>query len=132
MVINEFSCGGIVYIKEEEHKFLVIKQRNTNHYSFPKGHMELNETKVETAYREIYEETNIKTIIDQDNYLCSYYKVGNNNKEVTYFLAKALNINIIIQEEEILFAGWLTEAEVLNVLTYDNDLEIFKKLIKNI
>lgn len=129
---KEYSCGGLVYkLNNDTLKFLVIKQVNGNHYGFPKGHMEENETKEETAYREILEETNIKTIINKNAFVTINYEPKPGiTKEVTYFLAKALNTNISFQAEEVLEAYWLTYNEVLNILTYQNDFEVLKKLFK--
>ena len=57
--MKEKSCGAIVYKKEnDELKFLLVYQNN-GHYSFPKGHEEEGETEIETATREIKEETNL-------------------------------------------------------------------------
>ena len=62
--MKEKSCGAIVYkIENNELKFLLVHQNN-GHYSFPKGHVEENETEIETAIREIKEETNLDVKID--------------------------------------------------------------------
>lgn len=50
----EKSCGIIVYHSlEKEPKFLLLQSRINNHWSFPKGHMEIGETEKETAIREV-------------------------------------------------------------------------------
>ena len=51
----EKSCGAIIFDKD---KILVIQQKE-GHWGFPKGHVEEGETEVETAIREIKEETNL-------------------------------------------------------------------------
>lgn len=129
-MINEFSCGAVVYkVEENETKYLIIKQRYTNHYGFPKGHMEKNETKEETAIREVLEETGINVELNVNRFEVIYYEPRPNiKKEVTYFLAKAINYNAIYQVEEVLEVLWLNEIDVLKILTYDNDKEIFNKL----
>ncbi|MTM00664.1 NUDIX domain-containing protein, partial [Turicibacter sanguinis] len=49
----EKSCGIMVYHSlEKEPKFLLLQSRINNHWSFPKGHMEIGETEKETAIRE--------------------------------------------------------------------------------
>ena len=55
-MLEEKSCGAIVY--NNEGKVLIV-QHNAGHWDFPKGHVENNETEVETAVREVKEETNI-------------------------------------------------------------------------
>lgn len=133
-MINEYSCGGLVYRFNDQTKeieYLIIKQVNGRHYGFPKGHMEENETKAETAYREILEETGIKTVIDINKNAVIYYEPKPGiKKEVTYFLAKALTFNITYQHSEITEASWLTKNKVLEILTFQNDLNIFNELNK--
>ena len=57
---HEKSCGAIVYRRYHGNiEILLIKHINSGHWSFPKGHVEEGETEVETAQREIKEETNL-------------------------------------------------------------------------
>ena len=53
---NEKSCGAIV---ELNGKILLIKQQKSGNYGFPKGHVLPNESEIETAIREVKEETNV-------------------------------------------------------------------------
>ena len=55
---NEKSCGCIII---DNGKVLLVKQ-TAGHWGFPKGHVETNETEIETAIRETKEETNLSTI----------------------------------------------------------------------
>lgn len=131
---KEYSCGCLVYtIFNNEYKYLVIKQKNTNSYGFPKGHMEDDETKIETAIRETFEETGINVRIYEDEYSVVYYSPKVNViKELTIYLAEAINTNVVIQEEEIISYHWLNYKDVLNILTYDTDKDIFTTLSKHI
>ena len=52
---HEKSCGCIII---EDKKVLLIKQTN-GIWGFPKGHVEENETELQTAEREVKEETNL-------------------------------------------------------------------------
>ena len=59
-MILEKSCGAIVYTVEDgDIKYLLVEEMSGCH-SFPKGHMENDETEEETALREIKEETNLE------------------------------------------------------------------------
>ncbi|SJZ42460.1 NUDIX domain-containing protein [Mycoplasmopsis verecunda] len=86
----EKSCGAIIFRKFRfQTKVLLVKQLN-NIWIFPKGHIEGNETPVETAHREVMEETKIKNfhIIPDIKYVDNYVITSTgNDKEVTYFLA---------------------------------------------
>lgn len=64
----EKSCGAIVYRKTQNQiDLLLIKNRYGGHWSFPKGHVEGAETEMQTALREVKEETGLDISI-QDGF----------------------------------------------------------------
>ena len=135
--MKEKSCGAIVYKKEnDELKFLLVYQNN-GHYSFPKGHVEEGETEIETAIREIKEETNLDVSIDTNFRVVISYIVESRNimKDSVYFVATPKTFDLINQEGEIKECSWNTYEETLNKLEFDNIKEVFEKAynyIKNI
>jgi len=62
----EYSCGAVVFTRENGHILFAVVQELSGAYSFPKGHMESNETEMETARREILEETGLSPIFLPD------------------------------------------------------------------
>ena len=123
------SCGCIVL---HDDKVLLIKQHQ-GFYGFPKGHMEKNETEIETALRETKEETGIDAILDKEKrFEISYYTRKNNFKTVVYFLAHSKNVEIKIQEKEIIEAKWVSINDVEGILTFDNMKELWKKVKENL
>ena len=128
-MINEKSCGAIVYRKHHGNtEILLIKHVNSGHWSFPKGHVEPNETEVETASREIKEETGIDVIIDPTfRETVSYSPKKDTQKVVVYFIAKAKNFEYVPQEEEISDIKWVEIGHALSILTYENDRSIVNK-----
>ena len=127
--MKEKSCGAIVYKKEnDELKFLLVHQSN-GHYSFPKGHVEENETEVETAIREIKEETNIDVEIDTNFRCVITYLVESKNvmKDSVYFVATPITFDLKEQAGEISECGWYNYDEVMDKLEFDNIKEVFVK-----
>lgn len=125
----EKSCGAVVYRKYHGNtEILLIKHVNSGHWSFPKGHVEAGETEVETAKREIMEETSIEALIDSTfRETVSYSPKKDVQKEVVYFIAKAKNTNFILQKSEVSEAKWVDINYAYNILTYDNDKNIVNK-----
>nr|WIF89107.1 hypothetical protein QOL21_03735 [Acholeplasma laidlawii] len=40
-MVKEVSAGAVVYTKvDDQYLFLMIQNKNGNHFSFPKGHVE--------------------------------------------------------------------------------------------
>lgn len=128
-MIKEKACGTIII---DGKKALIIKQKQ-GFYGFPKGHMEENETEIETAIRETKEETNLDVLIDKTKRYSLNYVIDNKiDKEVVYYLAKPLNKNIIKQESEINDILWVDIDKVIDILTFDNLKELWKKVLKEI
>jgi len=128
-MLNEKSCGALVYRKYHGNtEILLIKHINSGHWSFPKGHVEGNETEVETAMREIKEETGIDVIIDQSfRETVTYSPRRDTHKEVVYFIAKAKNTDYTPQEDEIADIKWVEISRAGSVLAYENDKSIVNK-----
>ena len=128
-MLHEKSCGAIVYRKFHGNtEILLIRHINSGHWSFPKGHVEEGETEVETARREIMEETSIDVIIDPTFRETVVYSPKKDTiKVVVYFLAKAKNVDYIPQEDEISEIRWVDISYASHVLSYDNDKTIVAK-----
>ena len=124
--LYEHSCGAVVFRRiNEEYRFLLIKNRRSNHWGFPKGHMEKGETREETAKREVLEETGIHIDIIDGFCRDSRYRIGSKiEKRVEVFLASTKDTQTIIQREEIEDYIWLRYSDALQMLKFDNDKDI--------
>lgn len=131
-MLHEKSCGAIVYRKYHGNtEILLIKHVNSGHWSFPKGHVEGDETEVETAKREIMEETGIDVILDPTfREIVTYSPKKDTQKNVVYFIAKAKNTDYVPQEEEIADIRWVEIGRAGQVLSYENDRSIVNKAKK--
>ncbi len=129
-MIFEKSCGGIIYKKEKKIvQILLVKHTNGGHWSFPKGHVEDGETEIETALREIKEETNLDVKINEKyRYSIFYSPKKEVEKEVVYFLCEFEYGEIYKQEEEILDILWVDINDAHSYFIYKNDIEILEKV----
>lgn len=127
---KEKACGTIII---DNNKVLLIRQKQ-GFYGFPKGHVEGNETEVETAIRETKEETNLDVVVDESKLFEISYIVNDNiDKNVVYFLAKLTGENnIIAQEEEINEVLWVDIDKAEDILTFDNLKELWKEVLKEV
>lgn len=127
-MVFEKSCGAIIF---NDNKVLILQQA-AGHWGFPKGHVEKGETEVETAIREIKEETNLDVEInDNYRYTEKYSPTEGVEKEVIYFIAKKIGGEIKPQEEEVQKIEWLDFEEALERLTYDNSRKLLKRAFKD-
>lgn len=122
------SCGAVIF---DHDKVLLIKQSNGD-WGFPKGHVEGDETEMETSIREVKEETNIdiEVFIDK-KYTISYEISESILKEVVYFVAKPLTNELLIQPNEILDAKWLDFNSAIKTITHDRVRNVLKSSIKD-
>lgn len=128
---KEKSCGAIVfYLEGEKEQILLIKHANSGHWSFPKGHVEAGETEVQTAVREIKEETGVNALIDtRFREVVTYSPKKDVLKDVVYFFATTKDYATSNQEEEVSDIRWMDMDNVLGNVSYKNDKELVKKAI---
>lgn len=124
------SCGFVVCKQiENQNYYLIIKSLNGD-VGFPKGHMEEGETEVETAIRELKEETNVEVKVVQGfRYQIEYKlpKIVDSIKQSVYFLGICIKDDIVCQEIEVAEAKFLRYEEALNTLTFQETKNILKK-----
>ena len=125
----EKSCGAVIFSND---KVLVIQQVK-GHWGFPKGHVEQGETEVETAKREIKEETNLDVNINEKyRYVEHYSPAEGIEKDVVFFVAEKTGGEIKVQEEEVIQTEWLLPKEALERVTYVSSKRILEKIIKDL
>ena len=127
---QEKSCGCIIINDKNE---VLLIHHNAGHWDFPKGHMEEGETEVQTAIREVKEETNIEVEVNEEyRYSTKYSPKEDVMKEVVYFLAKNINDNKKAQLEEVSEVRWFRMNDAIEKITYDNSREILIQLKKDL
>lgn len=131
----EKSCGAIILHRfNSELKILVINHVSGCHWAFPKGHMELYENEVDTALREIKEETGLDVIIDQNfRKEVRYSPRRGIVKDVVYFVARVKDKPFVkLQKEEIKDYKWCTVAEAERTITHINNVRILNEAMEYI
>lgn len=124
--LYESSCGAVVFRDiRGEVRYLLIKNKRSAHWGFPKGHIEKGETKKQTACREVLEETGIHLNIIDGFESVSKYKIKDKiEKQVSIFVGTTKDVNTVIQPEEIEDYIWLTYDRAMSLLKFDNDKNI--------
>ncbi|MEG2174075.1 MAG: NUDIX domain-containing protein [Oscillospiraceae bacterium] len=120
---HEKSCGALVYrIEDGKLQILLLKHRHGGHWSFPKGHVEAEETERQTALREIFEETGLHvTLRDGFRRAVEYSPKAGVTKQVVYFLGLASQTEYNRQAEEISEIKWADDEAAFQSVTFRND-----------
>lgn len=125
----ENSCGAIVF-NENTEKILLVKMHNGN-WGFPKGHIEKDETKEETAIREVLEETNVRIkIIPNFEREIKYIPNEKTIKKVTIFIGITQDEEVTIDTFEIEDFKWCTYEEALKLVTYKLQKDVLENARK--
>ena len=130
-MVIEKSCGAIVYtIENGEIKYLIVEEAGGFH-SFPKGHMENEETEEETALREIREETNLEVELFTDFRVSEQYDLAEKpgvTKRVVYFLAEYSGKKpCVVKPNEVKALKSLRLEDALIIMEHNNKKELLKQ-----
>ena len=101
---KEKSCGAVVFTRRGGKLLFVIVQEDTGSYSFPKGHVEGGETEMQTAAREIREETGLRPAFLPGFRETEEYDLAEKpgtRKQVVYFLAEYGGEPLVPRQGEI-------------------------------
>jgi len=138
-VIYEHSAGAIIfYLAEDESWLYLLLHYPSGHWDFPKGVVEEGEDDLETAFREVYEETGIPRekliLIDgfREEVRYRFYSHGTVvKKSVTFFLMRSLTMDVKISWEHRGFR-WLPYSEALKQTTFKTGKELLMKAEKRV
>ena len=127
---EEKSCGCIVINDKNE---ILLIHHNAGHWDFPKGHVEEGETEVQTAIREVKEETNIDVEVNEKfRYSTKYSPKEGIMKEVVYFFARNISNNKEPQLKEVSEVKWFSIEDAIEKITYDSSRDILMQLKKDL
>ncbi|MCX6158617.1 MAG: NUDIX domain-containing protein [Ignavibacteriota bacterium] len=132
------SVGIILYYNfPRSRKYLLVKQHQ-GHWGFPKGHIESGEKFMDTAIRELKEETGIRkiTFLRKKVLFRDKYSFNNTNskiiKIVDYFIAESLVTKVKIDNNEIINFKWATYDKAFDKITFKESKKILKQVNKYI
>ncbi|MBR1386739.1 MAG: NUDIX domain-containing protein [Bacilli bacterium] len=126
--MKTYKAGTILINKEKKQIGLVYSKRRKD-LTFPKGHLEGNETLINCALRETKEETTHLCHLEDENPVEIIKYIINNDEEIEvhYFLAfddgKSEEVS---SEKEILV--YINVDDVEEALSYDNLKNMWKKV----
>jgi 8-oxo-dGTP pyrophosphatase MutT (NUDIX family) len=122
--VKKCICCACV-LSQDGSQVLLVKQRKTQKWSFPKGSKTSTESKFKCMLRELYEETGLKL---QDLHPFCLFRVTR-KKHVIYVIRlqeKVLPTNLIVQDiHEIETCGWIP----LHALPYYKYNKITQKIL---
>lgn len=127
----EKSCGVLPYrVMDGRLQFLLVFETRSKCWSLPKGHIEAGETDVQTALRELYEETGLTAKLDTTRVASIEYPISSfARKQVDFFLGEVEGIPRV-REGEIERFKWVSTDELRDYL-FPDTYEACKTLLKS-
>jgi 8-oxo-dGTP pyrophosphatase MutT (NUDIX family) len=124
-----FNSGKVLLLRHSS-----ISSRGGGHWDFPKGHIDDGETEIQTALRELEEETGIThaNIIEGFRDTITYTFSGDQGpieKEVVFFIAITKESKVVLSHEHIDYS-WLDFDSAFSRLTYDNARQVLRNAIE--
>jgi 8-oxo-dGTP pyrophosphatase MutT (NUDIX family) len=130
--MTEYSAGGIVLNRG---RILLVFQKSTLTWAFPKGHIEGSESELEAARREIFEETQVSKL-SLIRRLGSYIRPSKKStavkKHITMFLFETEEDRIAPQGSDVSECVWKSIEEVRDLISYKWDLEFFEAILTDL
>lgn len=125
------AAGALVWRKSKEKKIeiAVIHRPKYNDWTIPKGKVELNESSIACAYREVIEETSLETEFGM--YLGEVkYQSLDGPKQVSFWSAQVVKENTFTPNSEVDAIKWVEAAKAAKFLSLESDKEILSKFNK--
>ncbi len=117
--LYERSCGVIPYrITAAGIEYLVLLQRGSHTWSFPKGHMEPFESELQTATRELREETQQSCLLIPGFRETLTYSMGHRRKKTIVLFLGRFDRAPQPQRTEILQFRFLPREEAIELLRH--------------
>ena len=125
------AAGAVVWRKHKDNftEVAIIHRPKYDDWSFPKGKLEVGESLIACAHREVLEETNLQTEFGPHLGQVEYF-TPDGLKKVTYWSAKVIAEKPFRTNTEVDQLKWIPITKVIEVLTNETDKEIFDKFVK--
>jgi len=122
---REKSCGAVLFMTHAGQRLYLVLHSVKGHWTLCKGHVEGTETELQTARREIKEETGLQvSFIDGFRQVISYQPAPQVDKDVVFFLASTDGLGLICQPEEISEACFMPFDQAMRRLTHASDQQV--------
>ena len=135
----EFSAGGVVFKKQDRKISILLAQHGQHHgWVFPKGIIgdtKKDESKEETAVREVEEETGVVAKILEPLAPVEYWyqwEKEKRKKTVYYFVMEYVSEDFSKRDDEMEAVEWLPIDDVADRLTYPSDKKVWQVALRAI
>lgn len=132
---TDYSCGVVPFRRVGGRVEFLLVQHRAGHWSFPKGHPDKDESAIQTATRELAEETGLDRaqVLPAPSFNESYTFTKRSGKQVlkrvTYFLGEVpADARVTVQQKEIGDFQWADAAATRARITFLEGKALFDQV----
>ena len=130
------SLGIIpIHVREGRRRFLLV-QHKAGHWGFPKGHPDADESPIDTALRELREETGLEIarLIERPSFTETYEFTKRKSgkrvlKHVTYFVGFVERPAVTPCEKEVAATAWSEAAATRTLISFPEGQALFDEVL---
>ena len=137
---QDYSAGGVAYRRLAESgvvQVALIGTHGSTRWQLPKGSREVGETSLETAVREVEEETGVHTEHEAFLRTIDYWYWDTYQKEVPelvhklvdFYLLRAIGGELTDSSYEVDAVGWFTLTEALRIMTFEGEKSVVEQAL---
>lgn len=123
------KAGAIILSQKDPALIALLYRSKQNDWSFPKGHVEKDESPIETACREIKEETGLSVIQIVDLPPIEYRHPTESHIINHMFLMRSENDSSLKNEFRNDKISWIPYKEIAEKLSYSNTKEYYTSIL---
>jgi len=128
---EEKSVGAIIFFKDKNKPLFLLLHYEAGHWDYCKGHIEANESELETLKRELFEETGISAfnLIPGFREEITYFFKRDKElikKTAVFYLIEVKSMNVTLSFEHKAFK-WLSFDEAIKQLTFNSAKKVLIK-----
>jgi 8-oxo-dGTP pyrophosphatase MutT (NUDIX family) len=137
--VSEVSAGGLVISESDPGLIALISHKNRGgglDWVIPKGHVELGENYLQTAVREIREETGVESkILEKIGEISYSFKIGPKRikKTVHHYLLQQIGGSLNAYSDptgEVVDVQWFEIGKLEDVLAHENERKIAQRALE--
>lgn len=125
---ESFSASGILVNNQGQ---IVLVLMDNEAWSFPKGHIDKNESVLDAAKREVEEETGVRSfelLEELGTYQRPCADDQNEIKNITLFLFKTSEVGLSPFAKDVTKAIWVDKTKATSILSSQEDRDFFESI----
>lgn len=137
---QDYSAGGVAYRyapRTNTVQIALIATHGSQRWQLPKGSRETGETSLETAIREVAEETGIESVQEAFLQTIDYWYWDTYQKDVPelvhklvdFYLLRMVGGELTDNSYEVDDVGWFTLEEALRIMTFEGEKSVVQQAI---